>query len=175
MNFIRKIDQAIEHVFSVVMSASNIVICAMILIGAFMRYILKKDFYGMEELVLLIAFWMYFMGSAMASREGSQVSADLIASLLKSVKQRSVMAVIRIAITVALFALLGKWALDYVLWDIDMNPKTAVYKLPMLIAHIPIFMSFVLSTLYEIRNLWKACLDVRKAFGKGEEGKQWNS
>lgn len=131
-----------------------------------MRYILQKDFYGMEELVLLIAFWMYFIGSAVASREGSQVSADLVTSLLKSEKQRAVLALIRNLITLLLFGILSKWAYDYFVWSYIMRPTTAVYKIPMYIDHAALLLSFVLSMLYEIKHICHTCLELKAAFGK---------
>lgn len=152
------------------MSIANVAICAMILIGAFMRYVLAKDFYGMEELVLIIAFWMYFVGSAVATKEDTQVSADLISSLLKSERQKAVLSVIRTVITTLLYILLAKWAWDYLLWSISLRPTTAVYKLPMSIQHAALVVSFFLSTLYEIEHLCHACIALKEAFSNNGEG-----
>lgn len=165
MKILSKIDQGLMRFFDVVMASSNLAICIMILIGAFMRYILKKDFYGMEELVLLIAFWMYFIGSAVATREGSQVSADLVSSMLKSERQKAVLTLVRTLITLILFAILVKWAWSYMLWSLEKRPTTAVYKLPMAIAHAALLLSFVLSVLYEIKHY---CSDAQPAVYPGK-------
>ena len=172
MKLLSTIDRGLMKLFDVIMAGANIAICVMILTGAFMRYLLQKDFYGMEELVLLIAFWMYFVGSAVASREGSQVSAALVTSLLRSDKQRAVLTLIRNILTMILFGILAKWAYDYLLWSIQMRPTTAVYKIPMYIDHAALLVSFVLSALYEIKHICHTCLELKTAFGKSEEGEE---
>lgn len=169
MKLLSKIDQGLLKLFNAIMACANIAICAMILIGAFMRYILSKDFYGMEELVLLIAFWMYFIGSAVATKEDTQVSADLITSVLKSERQKAVLALIRTVITTLLFCLLTKWAWDYLLWSISMRPTTAVYKLPMALEHAALLVSFFMSVLYEIEHLCHTCIALKEAFGGKED------
>lgn len=169
MKLLAKIDRGLLKFFDVIMAFANIAICAMILIGAFLRYVLSKDFYGQEELVLMIAFWMYFIGSAVASKEGSQVSADLISSVLKSERQRAVLALLRTIITTLLFILLTKWAWDYVLWSISLGPTTAVYKLPMSLQHAALLVSFFLSALYEIEHLCHVCITLKKAFSGQED------
>lgn len=169
MKLITKIEEGMMKLFSVIMAGSNLAICCMILIGAFLRYVLKKDFYGQEELVLLIAFWMYFIGSAVATRENSQVSADLVTSLMKTEKQKAVLILVRTLLTTVLFGILAKWAYDYFLWSVSMRPTTAVYKLPMYIAHFPLFLSFALSVLYELVHVCHAAAAVGKAFGCSKE------
>lgn len=169
MKLLTIIDRGLLKFFDAVMAFANIAICAMILIGAFMRYVLSKDFYGMEELVLLVAFWMYFIGSAVATKEDSQVSADLISSALKSKRHKAVLALVRIIVTTLLFVLLSKWAWDYLLWSIALRPTTAVYKLPMSMQHAALLVSFFLSTLYEIEHLCHAVITLKEAFGDTED------
>lgn len=169
MKLLQKIDNALMLFFETIMTTANIAICSMLLIGAFMRYVLHKDFYGMEELVLLVAFWMYFVGSAVATREGSQVSADLISSVLTNKKASAIMAFIRTTITLFLFMVLAKWGWDYLVWSLTMRPTTAVHKLPMAIAHSSLFVSFVLSALYEFKHVCHTVVVLGEAFGrKGE-------
>lgn len=168
MKLISKIDSGIARLFDGIMSMANIIICVMLLVGAFMRYVLQKDFYGMEELVLLVAFWMYFLGSAMASREETQVSADLVTSVVKSQKAKSILIVIKTMITLVLFFLMTRWAWLYVLWALKMKPTTPVHKIPMVIMYVSILLSFAFSTIYEVRNLCHACISVKNVFSEGE-------
>ncbi len=167
MKLISDLDKGLMKIFHAIMACSNIAICVMILAGAFMRYVLKKDFYGQEELVLLVAFWMYFLGSAVATREGTQVSADLVTSLMRSEKQKAVMVLIRTVITLALFGILTKWAYGYFAWSLQMRPTTAVYKIPMYIVHASLLLSFGLSVLYEVWHVVRAAAAVGEAFGHG--------
>lgn len=172
MKLLSAIDRGIMKLFSFVMAYANAAICIMILAGAFLRYVLKKDFYGQEELVLLVAFWMYFVGSAVATRKDTQVSADLVTSMLKSEKAIAILVFIRTVITAFLFGVLAKWAIDYLAWSVQMRPTTAVYKIPMYFVHASLVVSFVLSVLYQIRHVCHAAAELGRAFGKVEEGEQ---
>lgn len=169
MKLLSKIDSVLIVFFETVMTTANIVICAMLLIGAFMRYVLHKDFYGMEELVLMVAFWMYFVGSAVATREESQVSADLVSSMLKNEKASAIMTLVRTVLTLILFGVLTKWAWDYLAWSLAMRPTSAVFKLPMTIAHSSLFFSFFMSVLYELKHVCHAVVVMHKAFGPKED------
>jgi TRAP-type C4-dicarboxylate transport system permease small subunit len=164
MKLLSRLNGALVKFFRGSIALINIAICIIILTGALMRYVFKVDFYGMEELVLLISFWMYFMGSAVASFEGSQVSADLVSSALKSEKAKAVMVLLRTLITLALFAILMKWAFDYLLWSLDKRPTTPVYKIPMAIAHASLLVSFVFSVLYEAMHTVSAAVKLHQAF-----------
>jgi TRAP-type C4-dicarboxylate transport system permease small subunit len=151
------------------MFLANVAIVGMILIGAFMRYLLKLDFYGSEELVLLIASWMYFLGSAAASYEDSQVSADLISSMIKSDRKRAVFKLCQLFISLFLFGLLVVWAFNYFFWSLERRPATPVYRLPMAISYFALLFSFFLSFLYQIMHICKTILFLRDAY-KGSKG-----
>lgn len=170
MKLLKKLDQVLMKFFNATMISANFILGLLILVGAFMRYVLKKDFYGQEEIVLMIAFWMYFIGSAVATREDSQVSADLLSSVLKSEKSQAVLALVRTVITLFLYVILLKWSFDYLSWSIAMRPTTAVYKIPMYIAHASLFVSFLLSVVYEFAHVVHAVVGVRKAFEKKTGG-----
>ena len=47
MELLKKIDQVLMKFFNATMISANFILGTLILIGAFMRYILKKDFYGL--------------------------------------------------------------------------------------------------------------------------------
>ena len=61
------------------------------------------------------------------------------------------------------------WCWNYVLWSFQMGAKSNVFKLPNVIAQIPMFISFFLWTLYLIRDILKD-LKQLKAAVRGEEG-----
>ena len=172
MELLKKIDQVLMKFFNATMISANFILGTLILIGAFMRYILKKDFYGLEEIVLMIAFWMYFIGSAVATREDTQVSADLLSSAMKSEKAQAILSVVRSVITLILYVILMKWSFDYLKWSISMRPTTAVYKMPMAIAHASLFLSFLLSAVDELTHVIHAVVGVGKAFEKKAGGEK---
>ena len=41
---------------------SSLFVVASIVLTVILRYIFKTDLYGLEEIVVIFAFWLYFMG-----------------------------------------------------------------------------------------------------------------
>ncbi len=55
-----------------------IAIVLLVFVTVLMRYIFKTSFQGMEDLVMLFAFGIYFIGAALSSRDESQITADIL-------------------------------------------------------------------------------------------------
>ena len=63
--------------------ASTFVFLAMV-IEVFVRYVLKSDLFGIEEVILAAVFYLYFFGGSLAGYEDSQIKADLISGALRN-------------------------------------------------------------------------------------------
>ena len=173
MNVLKAVNDRLLKVFDIFMFLSSAAVCAMIVIGAFMRYILKMDFYGSEELILICAFWMYFVGSAVASYEDSHISADLLSTAVKNPKAHALLKVSTRIISIFMFFILIKWSYAYVVWSLQLMPRTSVYKIPMVVSQISLFISFVISTIYTVMHLIREIGILKAAFrGKGEKACQ---
>ena len=48
------------------------------------RYIFHKNFFGMDDLLMIVMIFMYFLGSAFASYDEQQISADILTSFMKN-------------------------------------------------------------------------------------------
>ena len=118
--------------------------------------IIKVDWFGSEELTLFVAFWLYFMGAACASRDDTHISADMVSLFTTNPKIRAIIDVIKNTIGTAMSAVFTVWCFKYVSWQAQLGAKSSVYKLPVIIATIPILICFALWTLYLIRDLVKA-------------------
>ena len=77
MKTLKKINDGFIKVSEYVAFVLSAIVCAMIVWWAFKRYVFASEFYGAEELILAIAFWMYFIGAYIATHEDSHISADL--------------------------------------------------------------------------------------------------
>lgn len=155
----------IEKIQKFIMATTSITIVAMIVIGVVTRYIFKIDFYGSEEIILMLSFWLYFMGAAQGSRDGSQISADILNSYIKSEGKRRIARLVKDFITFCICALVTSWTIQFIAWDLQMNPKSAVFRLPMLIPHTAVCLGFILMTLYHFVYLVKGfsdCLNYRQ-------------
>ena len=90
MKTLKKINDGFIKVSEYVAFVLSAIVCAMIVWWAFKRYVFASEFYGAEELILAIAFWMYFIGAYIATHEDSHISADLFTGMLKSLSISSV-------------------------------------------------------------------------------------
>ena len=148
-----------------VMATTSILIVGMICYTIIIRYVFGSDFYGSEELISMLAFWLYFMGAAQGSREKSQISADLLSCYIKNARIRGAVLLVKDAITCAICVLFTYWALQSVSWALIMNPKSPVFRLPMLIPQAAVGLGFVLMSLYHVTYFVQDAI----AFIKGEK------
>lgn len=133
-----------------VMTITSVLIVGMICYAVVARYVFGSDFYGSEELIQMLAFWLYFMGAAQGSREKSQISADILTCYITSEKWCRIAHLIKDFLTTAICILVTVWAVKFVAWGFVMMPKSPVFRLPMLIPHFAIGLGFVLMSMYHL-------------------------
>lgn len=157
---LKKLDKITEWICNWLVVISGIAVCGLIFAGAIMRYILHTDFYGSEELILLAAFWLYFMGSALAAKHDTHIQAEMLDMFIKNAKVHKVAEVIKHVISLGMCILASVWSIQYVIWNINIGMKSNVFRFPMFITVLPIAISFVIWTLYCLRNIVKSIMDI---------------
>ena len=158
--------RALLRVEEYVVVVTGLTACVVIMTSAFMRYVLSKDFYGAEELIILCAFWLYFIGSALASREDSHLTADLLVSLIKTQRRKAALNIVRHGLSLIISLLVTFWTYKYIVWILHMGPHTPVLKFPTIFMQIPIFICFILMNLYILGHLIS---DIRVLSARKEE------
>lgn len=166
---IRKIDDILEFVENWIMVITGIAVCGLIISAAAMRYIMKTDFYGYEELTLFCAFWLYFMGSSVAAKKNTHINANMMSMFCHNEKVLAVSEIIKNLVSLGVCSVATVWCFQYTSWSIQMGAKSNVFKLPVAIAQIPMFISFLLWTLYLIRDLLSSFKQLKTAVN-GKEG-----
>ena len=130
-----------------------------------MRYVLHMDFFGSEELILFAAFWLYFIGSVLATRDDSHISADMTDFFVKNIKIKRALYVYKYALSLIITLVGVVWAWNYIVWSASMNARSPAFKFPMLIAQSPILFSFILSAIYLLKHLVRAVLTLKTGDG----------
>ena len=133
-----------------IMAFSSILVVGLISYGAAIRYIFEKDFYGMEELVLFIGFWMYFMGGSYGSFSRTHISAEVIPNYIKNKRTQGIVRLIASTCTTLLCFLLTYWGLLLVLWNIQTWPVTPALKIPIVASQGAIALGLVLMSFYTL-------------------------
>ena len=109
---------------------TGIIVFVLTIATVFLRYVLTMNVLGLDEIILLVIFWQYFIGAAQGSREDSHLLARIIEC-----------GVIGVCI---------KWSIDYILKDMSVMPYTVVLSIPLVLSHAVMLVGFALMLLYHI-------------------------
>ncbi|SMY12654.1 TRAP transporter small permease [Brevibacterium jeotgali] len=143
--------------------------CAAIIIGLFAevicRYVLRTSIFGMNELVLIPAIWMYFMGASYAAHQGSHISANVLQVYLRSERAKAVLRLMIAVISMILGVIFAYWATYYVMDSVQRGGTTSIFDIPLVIPQSAVVLSFVLMVLYTAVDVAKAARDVRAPQG----------
>ena len=110
-------------------------------------YIFEINVLGYDEIILIGAYWMYFIGSSYATWEESHVSADVL-SIFISEKTQKKLSLFSKFVQVLVGIPMVILSFDLVRWDIIIDPRTIDWNIPYLIPHMGIFAGFVMMLFY---------------------------
>ena len=111
------------------------------------RYIFKINVLGYDEIILVGAYWMYFIGSSYATWEESHVAADILA-LFVSDKAKLKLSFFSKLVQVLVGIPMVYLSFDLVRWDVIIDPRTIDWGIPYLIPHMGIFVGFIMMLFY---------------------------
>ena len=156
MAILKKIERAILGVESFILIAVGITLPSIVVLGVIFRYILKTDLFGIEEIEIFMAICLYFVGGAYASYLRTQITADLVQSLVKSFAVRKFFGILACGLSVVALVAFTYWTIDLVDYAWLRKPRTPAWKIPLVVEYIVVLISFVLMTIYAFRDLWLA-------------------
>ncbi|MEA4848153.1 MAG: TRAP transporter small permease [Clostridiaceae bacterium] len=134
-----------------------------------MRYILKTDLYGLEEIILVAAMWMYFIGGSYGSYDHSHIAAEILPVFIKSPKKIYIIYVIIAVISLIISLAFAVWGIQYYQLVYKLGGQSASLHIPHRFSRICLPISFFLMVVYNIYHL--VCLILsRKPIIVGENG-----
>ena len=129
--------------------------CMMIgILGAVVvcRYVLRMDLFGYDEIVMISAFWMYFIGSSYAMEKREHVRADILERILPPIGKKylrifanllqSLVAIETVNLSVA-----------YIINGVKIWPTTSAWGLPLMTSMSAVTAGFVVMAFYVIVQL----------------------
>ncbi len=122
-----------------------LIMCAEVVL----RYVFKSDLFGIEEIVVIAAFWLYFMGSSYGVFEKSHVKADIIPQMLKP-RARAFLSVLVNFTVSALCILFTVWAVEMVQYSITWMPRTTGLRIPIFISQSSVLLGYALMSMYSV-------------------------
>jgi TRAP-type C4-dicarboxylate transport system permease small subunit len=113
-----------------------------------MRYILELPVMGLEELLVYPTLWLYFLGSVNASREDTQIKANVLDVFMKTDKAKLIVRVIADLLSVIVAGWLTYWAYDYFRYSLRVWKESPTLYIPTFYAECALFIGLVLMTFY---------------------------
>lgn len=121
-----------------------------------MRYILEIPVMGLEEMLVYPTLWLYFLGSVNASREDTQIKANVLDVFLKTDRAKLIVRVTADFLGVIVSTWLTYWAWDYFRYALKVWKESPTLYIPTFYAECSVFIGLVLMTcfalLYLVRN-----------------------
>ncbi len=145
----------------IIMIITSLFLPIIVFASVIMRYIFKTDLYGIEEIVTLVAFWLYFIGSSYGSYDKSQISADILSGFMKNEKHKFILGIITQFVSLIILIVVDVWATQFIGWSLKMNPKTAIYRFPIVIPQLSVLIGLFLMTFYNFVYLVQDVIEVR--------------
>ncbi len=129
------------------------IVTVLIFIEVMLRYVFGSPLFGVEEMVTLIAMWLYFLGASYGAYERSHIKAELVHLWFKEAKSLARVNAFSSFITVVLSLIMVSWSYPYFVWGIEKGETSQALLLPMVLSQSAIFFGAILMSIYFIAEL----------------------
>jgi TRAP-type C4-dicarboxylate transport system permease small subunit len=122
-----------------------------------MRYIFEMPVMGLEEVLVFPTLWLYFLGSVNASREDTQIKANVLDVFLKSDRSKLIVRVIADIMSLVVCSWLTWWAWRYFRYALRVWKESPTLYIPTFYAECSVFIGLMLMAIftayYLVRNV----------------------
>jgi TRAP-type C4-dicarboxylate transport system permease small subunit len=119
-----------------------------------MRYVFEVPVMGLEEILVYPTLWLYFLGSVNASREDTQIKANVLDVFLKTERSKLIVRVIADCMAVVTVLWLTYWAWDYFKYALRVWKESPTLYIPTFYAECAFFIGLALMSVYAIWYLF---------------------
>lgn len=136
---------------------TSLIMASTFFLVVIMRYVFEADLFAYEEWILVIAFWMYFIGGAVGSYENSHIKADFLLTLLKTAKSKWLLINFTLALELIICSVLTYWGYLMIEEEILAYPewqRTAALQIPFIAPRLSIFVGLAFMTFYTFLHLY---------------------
>ncbi len=150
----KSINEKLDSMCRGIMLVTGVFLVVTVFIAVLLRYLFETDLYAIDEFEICGAYWFYFISAGYASSIGRQITADIVAFL---VKNKKVLLLINMAVnivTTTVLLLFAYWSKDLILFAIEAQQTSQVWHIPMVIHYTPIVIGLWLMVLYAARDFF---------------------
>jgi len=147
-----------EKFFKYTLTALISVVALIEFYQVIMRYIFELPVMGLDEILIYPTLWLYLLGSVNASREDTQIKANVLDIFLKADRAKLVVRIIAdvMALVVALW--LTYWAWDYFKYALRVWKESPTLYIPTFYAECTFLIGLVMMSIYAAWYLLKNIL-----------------
>jgi len=153
--------KSISIVQRTILGIASICIMMIVVINVFARYVLNIGIFGIEEMIVIIAMWMYWIGGIVATAENQHIKGDMLDMFIKSKTKKKIISLVAHGLTIFALAFFVHWVIEWTLWNIDMGQRTPGLRWLMIWSQIPLTISYIMMFLYSIYHFVRAIFPIK--------------
>lgn len=158
-----------ERFFKYTLTALITMVTVLIFYQVLMRYVFKTPVMGLDEILIFPTLWLYFLGSVNASREDTQIKANVLDIFMKTDRSKQIVRIIADIMGVVVSCWLMTWAWDYFKYAKRIWKESPTLYIPTFWAECAFFVGLVLMTIFGLWHLYKNIKQLA-ALGAGTKG-----
>jgi TRAP-type C4-dicarboxylate transport system permease small subunit len=133
-----------------IMIITSVLAVTLVFVGVIMRYVLKKDFYGAEEIITVVAMWLYYIAGVYATYKKDHIKADIMHTFVSNKRALAIIDIMVGIITSIVLACFAVWGVQFTLWGLQRGALTPALKIPLTVSQIPLTIGFFLMFFYTV-------------------------
>ena len=122
-------------------------------VQVFTRYVMQMPLMGLEEATVYPSLWLYMLGAVNASRENSQIRANVLEIFIKSPVGHARLGILTEIVSLVVSGWLAMWAWDFTRYSWRTWRESATLYWPTFFADIALMVGLALVIGFTVRTL----------------------
>lgn len=127
-------------------------------VQVFSRYVIQTPVMGLEEATVFPSLWLYMMGAANASRENSQIRANVLEIFIKNERGLARLGILTEIVSLIVCGWLIRWAWDFTDYSLRTWRESATLYWPTFYADVALILGLSVVFAFTLRTLWNHVL-----------------
>ncbi|MBV1788332.1 TRAP transporter small permease subunit [Marinobacterium sp. D7] len=132
----------------ILMGVAMVAFSALVFVQVVIRYLFDLPLFGVEEIAVYLAVWLYFTGAGYGTYRGNHICAGVIDLMLESPRKKDLYHILVSLISLVLVACVLWICVDYFQWSLLRAPKSPELRFPLYYVHFAMVFGLVLMQLY---------------------------
>ncbi len=150
-------DSTLEKIYkiqSIISVILLIFLTFLIAVQVVLRYVFKTPLLGIEELLLFPVIWLYMLGGANASAEGTHIECGLCEEFIKNELVLQILKVLKHLLAIVINIVLMYWSYGFFKYSFKVWKHSGILDIPMFYGESAIFIGLLLMAIFGIKYLY---------------------